>query len=1103
MGNSLDQYRQTIGLFNRVKYVTSSVSFPLGLCCVFIIAALMLILLKCGDIELNPGPNHKMKNLTISHTNIRGLSDPKICALKSSLCNSCNIITLSETFLGPLSSADLKLPGFHEILRRDRPTFGGGLAVYISESIPYKRRFEWEIKEIEVMWIELRTTEGKLLLCNVYRPPNSDCFWTHFANNIDHVKSLKTGTQIIILGDLNADFATLNGRKLIEICLEYNLQCHINEPTRITQNTSSCLDQIISNIPNFIVQTTVDPPISTNDHCTVNAKINFKIGTEIPYQRHIWLYDKGDYVGFKQALSTANWNECFVNTSIDEACVKWTDLFLNIAKVYIPNKTILVRPKDSPWFNNLLRKMRRKLIRTYHTAKVSFSKYYWDKYKTLNKEYHKCLNNAEDDFKTSRNNSLKQSRNTKQWWKTVKQILGRGGDDSYPQIYDIKNDTYISDAKSKAELFNEYFLSHNKINSTNSRLPDIDAMPANILESITVTENEVLDLIKCIDVNKATGHDGISGKILKAAGATIVPSLTMLLNMSFRMSKVPELWKKANVTPIHKKEDKDKVLNYRPVSILTTLSKIMEKVVFKHVYNFFHANNLLTSHQSGFRPGDSTVNQLGYLYHSFCDVLDKQMELRIVFCDVSKAFDKVWHDGLLYKLNKLGITGDLLKWFKDYLNSRQQRVLIRGQSSKWGCIEAGVPQGSVLGPLLFLVYINDIVDVVSCGIKLFADDTILYVTVDDVEQATEDLNQNLQHLNEWADQWLVNFNPQKTKAMNITNKRNSKLNDYPLQFDNQPLVQLENHKHLGLIINNKLKWTKHIDDILFSVSKIADVFVKLKQSLDRRTLEQIYFTFVRPKLEYACIIWDDCNDHDKTRIENTQHQFARLVTGAKRGTSHQLIFNEIPWPSLSERRKSNKLKFMHKIINHNAPLYLCDLLPPKVGANSAYELRNANKLIIVNARTEKFRNSIILDSVRLWNALDNETKDLNDYDDFKKNVLVKYEPNILFNGIVRKLNIIHSQLRMQCSNLNDHLYKLHVIDTSACICSHFCEDCYHFFFQCPLYAVQRIKLLSDVNRLCNVDLNVLLYGSNLLDLKQNLIIFKSVELFILETDRLL
>ena len=159
--------------------------------------------------------------------------------------------------------------------------------------------------------------------------------------------------------------------------------------------------------------------------------------------------------------------------------------------------------------------------------------------------------------------------------------------------------------------------------------------------------------------------------------------------------------------------------------------------MFKLVYNFFHTNNLLTSHQSGFRPCDSTVNQLAYLYHTFCEALDKRKELRIVFCDVSKAFDKVWHDGLLfYKLNKLRITGDLLKWFKDYLNSRQQRVLIRGQSSQWGFIEAGVPQGSVLGPLFFLVYINDIVDVVSCGIKLFADDTVLYVTVDDVELAT-------------------------------------------------------------------------------------------------------------------------------------------------------------------------------------------------------------------------------------------------------------------------------------------------------------------------------------------------------------------------------
>ena len=194
---------------------------------------------------------------------------------------------------------------------------------------------------------------------------------------------------------------------------------------------------------------------------------------------------------------------------------------------------------------------------------------------------------------------------------------------------------------------------------------------------------------------------------------------------------------KGNVTPIHKKDDKSKCNNYRPVSILSALSKLFEKIVFKYVYNFLHQHGLLTEFQSGFIPGDSTVHQLAYLYHTFSKALDDKKDVRIVFCDMTKAFDKVWHEGLLFKLSRIGIRGMLLKWFLDYLHNRLQRVVIRGQSSEWGEIKAGVPQGSVLGPLLFLIYINDIVNGVNSSIRLFADDTTLYLSVNDDEDSIQ------------------------------------------------------------------------------------------------------------------------------------------------------------------------------------------------------------------------------------------------------------------------------------------------------------------------------------------------------------------------------
>ena len=209
-------------------------------------------------------------------------------------------------------------------------------------------------------------------------------------------------------------------------------------------------------------------------------------------------------------------------------------------------------------------------------------------------------------------------------------------------------------------------------------------------------------------------------------------------------------------------------------------------------YNYLHRNKLLSKNQSGFRPNDSTVNQLAFMYHMFCESLDKKKDVRIIFCDVSKAFDKVWHKGIIFKLKKYGITGNLLKWFEDYLTERNQRVVITGQCSEYGTIEAGVPQGSVLGPLLFLIQINDLDEAVDCNIKMFADDTCLYISVDDPDQAAGNLNNNLSNVNDWASQWI---NVNKTNAMTLSNRNI----DHPyVIFNGSALENVKEHKHLGL-----------------------------------------------------------------------------------------------------------------------------------------------------------------------------------------------------------------------------------------------------------------------------------------------------------------
>ena len=452
--------------------------------------------------------------------------------------------------------------------------------------------------------------------------------------------------------------------------------------------------------------------------------------------------------------------------------------------------------------------------------------------------------------------------------------------------------------------------------------------------------------------------------------------------------------------------------------------------------------------------------------------------LGLFFCDVSKAFDRVWHEGLIHKLENIGIGGNLLSFLKDYLSERYQRVVIEGQSSDLGLIKAGVPQGSVLGPLLFLIYINDLPDSIRSNIKLFADDTSLYIDVNDPVQSANVLNQDLHSLKIWADQWLVTFNASKTKLMTCSFKKSR----HPdISFDNTILQETTTHKHLGLTFSNNLSWSSHISNIVKSVSPMVDVLKKLKYCLDKDSLERIYFSFIRPKIEYGCQIWDNCNVLDAKLLDDLQMNVARTVTGARKGTSHELIKQEVNWPSLSDRRKGYKLKHFNKIIAKESPSYLQSLLPHKISVNRP-QSRNADHYYPIKARTETYKNSFLPSTIKLWNSLPVVNRSY----DYIKSLMCHNKSSLLYYG-KRETSVKHAQLRMNCSKLNYHLYLLHVLDSPVCPCGHNCEDINHFLLDCPLFAQEREIMFDGFRSICdiNISCNILLYGSDFLDNSTN------------------
>ena len=267
-----------------------------------------------------------------------------------------------------------------------------------------------------------------------------------------------------------------------------------------------------------------------------------------------------------------------------------------------------------------------------------------------------------------------------------------------------------------------------------------------------------------------------------------------------------------------------------------------------YIYNHLHDNNILMPYQSGFTTGDSTTNQLTYLYNTFSEALDSGKEVRVVFCDISKDFDRVWHKGLLCKLKAAGIIGTLLDSFKDYLTGRKQRVVIPGAIFDWNVIKAGVPRGSIMGPLLFLMFINDILTDIGSNIRLFADDPSLYIIVEHPDLAARCITFDLHTISDWAGKWLVKFNPPKTESMIVTRKIN-KPNHPPLFTSNVQIKEVSSHKHLGVHLCSDFTWHSHMECIKEKAWQRLNVMHRLKFKSDRKSLEIIYTSIIRPVVE--------------------------------------------------------------------------------------------------------------------------------------------------------------------------------------------------------------------------------------------------------------
>ena len=349
-------------------------------------------------------------------------------------------------------------------------------------------------------------------------------------------------------------------------------------------------------------------------------------------------------------------------------------------------------------------------------------------------------------------------------------------------------------------------------------------------------------MIKNLKIGSATRYDGVSNIALRSTADAITPYLTRLFNMCMTCGKMPSSWKRANVTPIYKKGSPSTTANYRPISLLSCASKVLEHLVADRLKAYLESNNLFTQ-QHGFRKGSSTIDQLLDVYQEITEGPDRRLVTKLLFLDVSKAFDRVWHKALIHKLQCLDISGRLLAFFRDYLMNRFQRVVLKGVLSDWLQIMAGVPQGSILGPLLYLIFSNDIVGRIGCLIKLFADDTILGATDASPNECCRRLQPDIVTILDWANRWKVTLCPVKTKCLTI-----SRINHRfcPLWMSGLMVEEISSHCHLGVRLQSDGKWGNQVDHMIQKAETRLRILKAYSRRLNRQALLQLYRSYIRP-----------------------------------------------------------------------------------------------------------------------------------------------------------------------------------------------------------------------------------------------------------------
>ena len=637
----------------------------------------------------------------------------------------------------------------------------------------------------------------------------------------------------------------------------------------------------------------------------------------------------------------------------------------------MPKKIIRER-QDLPWITPQLRKNIKKKNRSFRKAKRAPWKRrarLWDRYVQQQKAVQKQIKEAHDQYMESLFED-EEGNPVKKFFRALKakkrDLVG------VSPLRSKKNGKLESSPKGKAKILSEQYSSVFK-RDTKKRMPPISGPRYRSMPRIKISVNGVETLLKKLNPKKAVGPDRVPTNLLKDHADIMSPVLQVIFQQSLDTGIVPSDWKQANVVAVLKKGDKNTAANYRPVSLTSISCKTLEHIVFSSIMEHVDTHKILNHFQHGFRKQHSCETQLVNTVEDLARCLEERQQLDLLILDFSKAFDVVSHRLLLGKLDHYGIRDQTLGWVTNWLTDRTQRVVVDGECSDDAPVLSGVPQGTVLGPLMFILYINDISDGTNCSIRLFADDCLLYRVVDSTRDAAA-LQWDLNQLCRWADGWEMDFNPTKCYVLSITRRRSPL--SYPYTINGVQLEHVKNHPYLGVELDSTLSWNQHQKNTLSKSQRTINLLRRNLHGCSVKTKETAYKTLVRPTLEYASSAWDPHVGKQIDDLEKVQNKAARFVTSQYDWkTSVSGLKETLQWRSLQERRFIARLTLWYKAIHQQAAVHLPSHYPLKstepspLAATTGTRQSHDQQYGAPIATIDNWKFSFFQRNIRIWNVL--------------------------------------------------------------------------------------------------------------------------------------